>query len=112
MRDTVLTRVGAIQGERSRRHVVAGFSGAGLGVALWPGLAGKKTRRAVKRAKKRGKKKCRRQEGQCVQVMTDLCNNGNVDPADAAICITKFSACCAFLSDCQTTSFFDCSLAQ
>lgn len=112
MPNTAPTWISAISLARSRRQVVAGLSGAGLAAAISPGLASNRTRKAVKRAKQRGKKKCRRQEGQCVQVMADLCTTGNPDAADAAACATKFSACCAFLSDCQTTSFFDCSLAQ
>lgn len=96
----------------SRRQALAALAGAGLGVWQAPAQGSKKTRKAVKRAKKKGDKKCRNQNGQCVGVMTTLCNAGNVDPLDAAACVTKFSACCAFLGDCQTTSFFDCALAQ
>lgn len=94
-----------------RRAALAGLGGVALGGVLAPALAGKKTRKAVKRAKKKGDRKCRRQDSQCVQAMTDLCNAGNPDPTDAAACITKFSACCAFLGDCQAGSYLDCSLA-
>ena len=97
--------------EHTRRAAVAGMSGMALSGVLAPALAGKKTRKAVKRAKKNRDKKCRNQEGQCVQSITELCNSGIADPADAAVCIAEFGACCAFLGDCQMTSFFDCTLA-
>jgi hypothetical protein len=93
---------------RARRAVVAGLGGIALGGVLTPALANKKQRKAVKRAKKQSKKKCRNQEGQCSQAFTDLCTTRNSDPAGAAACITEFTACCAFLADCQATSFFDC----
>ena len=96
----------------SRRRVLATLAAAGVGLSAVPAHGGKNTRKAVKRAKKQGKKKCRKQDGQCVQAMTDACNAANADPADAAICLTKFAPCCAFLADCQTTEFFDCALAQ
>lgn len=96
----------------SRRQALTVLAGAGIGAWQAPALASKKTRKAVKRAKKQGDKKCRNQDGQCTQAMTDLCNAANADPEDAAACVTKFSACCAFLGDCQTTSFFDCALLQ
>ena len=100
----------ASQGDRARRVVVAGLGGIALGGLLTPALASKKTRRAVKRAKKQSNKKCRNQQGQCSQSITELCTTRNPDPADAAVCITQFSACCAFLADCQVTSFFDCAI--
>jgi hypothetical protein len=99
-----------IHGERARRVVVAGLGGFALGGLLTPTLASKKTRRAVKRAKKQSKKKCRNQQGQCSQSITEVCTTRNPDPAVAAACITQFSACCAFLADCQVTSFFDCAV--
>lgn len=95
----------------SRRQALAAFAGAGLGAWHGPAVGSKKSRKAVKRARKKGDKKCRRQEGQCVQAMTELCNASNADPADAAACIAKFGACCAFLGDCQAGSYLDCSLA-
>jgi hypothetical protein len=95
---------------RARRTVVAGLGGIALGGVLTPALAGKNSRKAVKRAKKQSKKKCRNQEGQCAQVFTDLCAR-NADPADAAACTQQFTACCAFLADCQATAFFDCTFA-
>jgi hypothetical protein len=90
--------------------VAAGLGGIvlGGGLGLEPALANKRTRKAVKRAKKQSKQKCRKQEGQCTASFTGICTTGNTDPADAAACIAQFSACCAFLSDCQVTSFFDC----
>ena len=93
----------------SRRQTLTALAGAGLGVWQAPALGSKKTRKAVKRAKKQSKKKCRNQEGQCAQVFTDLCAAGNADPADAADCTLQFTACCAFLADCQATTFFDCT---
>jgi hypothetical protein len=106
LRERVVLDIGT-----SRRQALAALAGAGLGVWQAPALGSKKTRKAVKRAKKQGKKKCRKQDGQCVQGMTTVCNAANADPANAAICVTKFAPCCAFLGDCQTTSFFDCALA-
>ena len=35
----------------------------------------------------------------------------SADPADAAACVTKFSACCAFLGDCKAGSYLDCTFA-
>ncbi|MDQ2655259.1 MAG: hypothetical protein M3Z20_19680 [Chloroflexota bacterium] len=111
--DSVKT-LAAVAGHRdhARRAVVAALGGMVLGGVLTPALASKKTRKAVKRAKKQGDKKCRKQDGQCVQGMTEVCNAANADPANAAICVTKFAPCCAFLADCQTTAFFDCALAK
>jgi len=96
---------------RARRALVAGLGGVALGGVLTPVPASKKSRKAVKRAKKQSKKKCRNQEGACAQALTEICQNGNGDPADTAACITQFTACCAFLADCQVTSFFDCAVA-
>ena len=93
---------------RARRALVAGLGGIALGGVLTPALASKKTRKAVKRAKKQSKKKCRNQEGQCVQAFTEICVARNADPEDAADCTLEFTACCAFLADCQVTTFFDC----
>ena len=98
--------------EATRRQALAALAGAALGIRQMPAYGSKKTRKAVKRAKKKGDRKCRNQNGQCVEAMTTLCNAGNADPLDAAACVTKFSACCAFLSDCKTASFLDCALAQ
>lgn len=95
----------------TRRAVVAGMGGVAFSGVLSPAQASKKTRKKVKRARKKGDRKCRRQDGQCVQAMTDLCTAGNTDPADAAACITTFSACCAFLGDCQSGSYLDCMFA-
>lgn len=95
----------------SRRQVAAALAGAGLGIWQAPTLASKKNRKAVKRAKKKGDKKCRNQEGQCVATMTALCNGGDPDPADAAACIAKFTACCPFLGDCQAATFLNCIFA-
>ena len=106
-RERVLLDIGS-----SRRQALATLAGAGLGVWQAPALGSKKNRKAVKRARKKGARKCRRQDGQCVQAMTDVCNAVNADPANAAICLTTFAPCCAFLGDCQMTSFFDCALAQ
>lgn len=94
--------------DHTRRATLAGLGGAALAGVLTPALAGKNTRKAVKRAKKQSKKKCRNQEGQCAQAFTDLCAR-NADPEDAAACTLQFTACCAFLADCQTTAFFDCT---
>jgi hypothetical protein len=107
LRERAMLEIGA-----SRRQALAAIAGAGLGVWQAPALGSKKTRKAVKRAKKQGDKKCRKQDEQCVQGMTVVCNAANADPADAAICVTTFAPCCAFLGDCQATSFFDCALAQ
>ena len=93
----------------ARRAVMAGLGGMVLGGVTPPTLANKKTRKAVKRAKKQGKKKCRNQEGQCVQAFTDICTLRFEDGAPA--CIADFAPCCALLSDCQVTSFFDCVIA-
>lgn len=93
----------------SRRQALAVAGGVALGGVLTPTLASKKSRKAVKRAKKQSKKKCRNQEGQCTQAFTDLCTARNPDPAAAAACTVQFTACCSFLSDCQTTAFFDCT---
>ena len=107
--DTLKFSSPATQGQRiARRVVAAGLGGVMLGGGLEPVLAGKSTRKAVKRAKKQSKQKCRSQEGQCRASFTGICTTGNADPAEAAACITQFSACCKFLSDCQVTSFFDC----
>ena len=100
-RDLLTLDIGA-----SRRLALAALAGAGLGVWQAPALGSKKTRKAVKRAKKQGKKKCRNQEGQCVQAFTDICTARFEDGAPA--CIADFAPCCAFLADCQVTSFFDC----
>ena len=97
---------------RARRSLVAGLGGIALGGVLTPTLASKKSRKAVKRAKKQSKKKCQNQEGQCTQAFTEICTARNSDPADAATCTLQFTACCPFLSDCQTTAFFDCIFAQ
>jgi hypothetical protein len=105
-RERVVLNIGA-----SRRQALAALAGVGLATWQAPALGTKKTRKAVKRAKKKGDKKCRKQDGQCVQAMTDLCNAGIADPAEVAACITKFSACCAFLGDCQAASFLDCTFA-
>lgn len=94
---------------RARRAIVAGLGGMALGgVLAAPVLTSQKTRKAVKRAKKQSKQKCRNQEGQCAASFTGICTTANADPADAAACITQFTACCTFLSDCQVASFFDC----
>lgn len=106
LRERVVLDIGA-----SRRQALGVLGGLGLAATLAPAQASKKSRRAVKRARKKGGKKCRRQDGQCVQAMTDLCNAGNADPDDAAACVTKFSACCAFLGDCKAGSYLDCSFA-
>jgi hypothetical protein len=104
MSERVMLGIGA-----SRRQALAVLAGAGLGAWQAPVRGSKKTRKAVKRAKKQSKQKCRNQEGQCAQVFTDLCVAGNADPAGAAACTLQFTACCAFLADCQATAFFDCT---
>lgn len=106
-REEVTLEVGS-----SRRRVLATLTAAGVGLWGVPAIGSKKTRKAVKRAKKRGKQKCRKQDGQCTQAFTEICTARNSDPADAATCTLQFTACCPFLSDCQTTAFFDCIFAQ
>lgn len=90
----------------ARRAIVAGLAGTALGGALLPAVASKKSRKAVKRAKKQSKKKCRNQEAQCVQAFTDICTARFEEGAPA--CIADVAPCCAFLADCQMTSFFGC----
>ena len=107
----ILTSLPAVASHRNRarRALVAGLGSIALGGALGPALASKQTRKAVKRAKQQSKKKCRQQEGQCAQAFTELCVAKNADPDVAAACTLQFTACCEFLSDCQTTAFFDCT---
>ena len=96
----------------SRRQALAVVGGVALGGVHGPVRASKNTRKAVKRAKKQSKKKCRNQEGQCAQAFTEICTARNPDPAAAAACTLQFTACCPFLSDCETTAFFDCTFSQ
>ena len=64
--------------DHTRRATLAGLGGIALGGVVAPALAGKKTRKAVRRAKKKGKKKCRNQDGQCAAAMTTLRADGGV----------------------------------
>jgi hypothetical protein len=94
----------------SRRGSLMTLGGAGLAAFAGPSIVeGKKPgKKARKRARKKGKKKCRKQDARCVQVFADLC----AEEADPEFCEAAFSPCCAFLAQCQATSFFECAFAN